>query len=205
MIQLEGLQKSFGKQRILQDVHHTFSQGSKTVILGSNGSGKSTLIKILSGALEATENPPVFTFISKTIEASSLGLFTGIAAPYVALNPLFTLDETLDFHHHFCPFHKNFDRNHWLEKAGLQLHRQKRISTFSSGMQQRVRLILAIANDRPLLLLDEPTSNLDSAGKVFYQELVSNFAMEKTIIVGSNYQQEEYAFCTDQLLLEKHY
>ena len=205
MIVLEGLQKKFGKQHILQDVSYTFQTGSKTVILGSNGSGKSTLIKILSGSLEATEGSPVYTFEGSNVTAKSAGLHVGIAAPYVALNPMFSLKETLAFHEQFCPFPEGFKLTDWLYKAGLAAHEDKRLSTFSSGMLQRVRLLLAVANDRPLLLLDEPLSNLDAEGVQFYTELIRSFALSKTIIVGSNYQKDEYAYCTDELLLEKHY
>ena len=205
MIVLEGLQKKFGKQHILQDVSYTFQTGSKTVILGSNGSGKSTLIKILSGSLEATEGSPVYTFEGSNVTAKSAGLHVGIAAPYVALNPMFSLKETLAFHEQFCPFPEGFKLTDWLYKAGLAAHEDKRLSTFSSGMLQRVRLLLAVANDRPLLLLDEPLSNLDAEGVQFYTELISSFALSKTIIVGSNYQKDEYSYCTDELLLEKHY
>ena len=205
MIVLEGLQKKFGKQHILQDVSYTFQTGSKTVILGSNGSGKSTLIKILSGSLEATEGSPVYTFEGSNVTAKSAGLHVGIAAPYVALNPMFSLKETLAFHEQFCPFPEGFKLTDWLYKAGLAAHEDKRLSTFSSGMLQRVRLLLAVANDRPLLLLDEPLSNLDVEGVQFYTELIRSFALSKTIIVGSNYQKDEYSYCTDELLLEKHY
>ena len=205
MIVLEGLQKKFGKQHILQDVSYTFNTGSKTVILGSNGSGKSTLIKILSGSLEATEGSPVYTFEGSNVTAKSAGLHVGIAAPYVALNPMFSLKETLAFHEQFCPFPEGFKLTDWLYKAGLAAHEDKRLSTFSSGMLQRVRLLLAVANDRPLLLLDEPLSNLDAEGVLFYTELIRSFALSKTIIVGSNYQEDEYDFCTNELLLEKHY
>ena len=205
MIVLEGLQKKFGKQHILQSVSHTFETGSKTVILGSNGSGKSTLIKILSGALESTEGAPTFSINNTVIEAKSIGLCVGIAAPYVALNPMFSLMETLHFHARFCPFPKDFDQNDWIQKAGLTAHKDKRLSTFSSGMLQRVRLLMAIANDRPIVLLDEPLSNLDSDWVQFYKELIHAFALSKTIIVGSNYQEDEYDFCTNELLLEKHY
>jgi ABC-type multidrug transport system ATPase subunit len=205
MIVLEGLQKKFGKQHILQDVSYTFNTGSKTVILGSNGSGKSTLIKILSGSLEATEGSPVYTFEGSNVTAKSAGLHVGIAAPYVALNPMFSLKETLAFHEQFCPFPEGFKLTDWLYKAGLAAHEDKRLSTFSSGMLQRVRLLLAVANDRPLLLLDEPLSNLDAEGVLFYTELIRSFALSKTIIVGSNYQKDEYSYCTDELLLEKHY
>tara|TARA_B100000795_G_scaffold6222_1_gene4580 strand:- start:884 stop:1348 length:465 start_codon:yes stop_codon:yes gene_type:complete len=85
MIVLDKLQKQYGRQKILQKITHTFASNSKTVILGSNGSGKSTLIKILSGALEASDNPPVFTINAKEIAAKEIGLYLTIAAPYVAL------------------------------------------------------------------------------------------------------------------------
>lgn len=57
MVTLNGLEKKFGTQHILRNITHTFESGSKTVVLGSNGSGKSTLIKIISGAVEASNNP----------------------------------------------------------------------------------------------------------------------------------------------------
>lgn len=205
MLVLKDLQKKFGKQHILQHITHTFDTGSKTVVLGSNGSGKSTLIKILSGALEATHGAPKGNFNGSEIPAVELGQHCTIAAPYVALNPMFSLDETLKFHQDFCPFLSTFDVNLWVKKAGLTPHLHKRLSTFSSGMQQRVRLMLAIGSDRPLLLLDEPTNNLDKEGVQFYQDLIHQFASEKTVVVASNYVEVEYAFCTDQLILEKHY
>ena len=205
MLVLKDLQKKFGKQHILQHITHTFNTGSKTVVLGSNGSGKSTLIKILSGALEATDAPPVANIADREIPASELGQYCTIAAPYVALNPMFSLAETLAFHQDFCPFLPSFDSKLWVEKAGLTPHLHKRLSTFSSGMQQRVRLMLAIGSDRPLLLLDEPTNNLDKEGVEFYQDLMQQFTSEKTVVVASNYVEVEYAFCTDQLILEKHY
>ncbi len=94
MLVLKDLQKKFGKQHILQHITHTFNTGSKTVVLGSNGSGKSTLIKILSGALEATDAPPIANIADREIPASELGQYCTIAAPYVALNPMFSLAET---------------------------------------------------------------------------------------------------------------
>ena len=155
--------------------------------------------------MPTTEGAPTYSIDGGNVTAKSAGLHVGIAAPYVALNPMFSLKETLAFHKQFCPFPEGFKLTDWLDKAGLSAHEDKRLSTFSSGMLQRVRLLLAVANDRPLLLLDEPLSNLDVEGVQFYTELIRSFALSKTIIVGSNYQKDEYSYCTDELLLEKHY
>ncbi len=205
MITLGNLQKTFGNQHILQGINHTFETGSKTVILGSNGSGKSTLIKILSGAQEATKNPPQYNFKGKNTASAEAGSICAIAAPYVALNPMFSLTETIDFHRKMCGFTQGVNLDQWINDAGLKPHLNKRIKTYSSGMKQRVRLLLAIASPRPVLLLDEPTSNLDREGVELYRRMIQELATEKTIIVASNYVAHEYDFCSGELLLEKHY
>ena len=120
--------KSFSEETVLSLNDHLIG------IIGPNGSGKSTLIKILSGALEATDAPPSANFTGREIPASELGQDCTIAAPYVALNPMFSLAETLAFHQDCCSFLPSFDSNLWVEKAGLTPHLYKRLSTFSSGM-----------------------------------------------------------------------
>ena len=204
MVTLNALEKKFGNQHILRNITHTFKTGSKTVVLGSNGSGKSTLIKIISGAVEASNNPPEYNF-NKPVAANEAGKLSSMAAPYMALNPMFTLTETLSFHEKMCGFAKTALISEWVEKAGLSKHQSKRIQTYSSGMLQRVRLLMAIASDRSLLLLDEPTSNLDADGVQFYKHLIEHFTLDKTVIVASNYVEREYAFCESELILEKHY
>ena len=104
-----------------------------------------------------------------------------------------------------CGFEETVQLSKLIDIAGLNKHQEKRIQTYSSGMLQRVRLLLAIASSRTLLLLDEPTSNLDKEGIQFYHQLIQEFAIGKTIIVASNYVEREYAFCDSELILEKHY
>lgn len=69
-------------------------------------------------------------------------------------------------------------------------------------MKQRVRLALAILADTPLLLLDEPTSNLDKKAIGWYQKLVTDFSKDRLIIVASNQQEHEYPFCNKHLVVE---
>jgi ABC-type multidrug transport system ATPase subunit len=67
-------------------------------------------------------------------------------------------------------------------------------------MKQRLKLALAIFSETPILLLDEPCSNLDKEGYALYHTLINKYAMHKLIIVGSN-DVQEYNFCTKQLNL----
>jgi ABC-type multidrug transport system ATPase subunit len=87
----------------------------------------------------------------------------------------------------------------------LESSADKELRNFSSGMKQRARLSLAILSDTPLLLLDEPSTNLDQNGVKWYQNLISEFAKEKLVIVCSNYNKEEYSFCDMEFVLTKNH
>ena len=90
-------------------------------------------------------------------------------------------------------------REELLELSGLSSRRGLQIRHFSSGMKQRVRLLLACCSDTPLLLLDEPCSNFDLEAIDWYHSLINRFTAGRTVIVGSNRQEHEYSFCTRQI------
>ena len=87
-----------------------------------------------------------------------------------------------------------------LEKVGLHNAADKQIRYFSSGMKQRLKLAIAIFSNAPILLLDEPCSNLDKEGIELYHDLIQQYALHKLIIVGSN-DPQEYSFCKHQVNL----
>ncbi len=89
-----------------------------------------------------------------------------------------------------------------MELSGLRPSAEKRIWNFSSGMKQRAKLSLAILSDSPILLLDEPSTNLDESSVKWYQDLIAEFAKEKLVIVCSNYNKEEYSFCNKELTIQ---
>jgi ABC-type multidrug transport system ATPase subunit len=82
-----------------------------------------------------------------------------------------------------------------IERIYLEDHRDNRLEVFSSGMKQRLKLALAIMSESKLLLLDEPLTNLDEKGKKWYLNTIEEFTLNRTIIVCSNHQKDEYAFC----------
>ncbi len=90
------------------------------------------------------------------------------------------------------------DKGAVIELLGLQASKNKLIRYFSSGMKQRLKLALAFCADTPILMLDEPTSNLDSQGVDWYLSLVEQFAKDRLTIICSN-QEHEYSFCQHML------
>jgi ABC-type multidrug transport system ATPase subunit len=188
--------KRFNKDWIFQSLNVAFEQGQHYALIGNNGSGKSTLLQILSG----------YTTLSKgSIEWNNADSQTAydqisIAAPYLELVEELTTIEHFKFHATFKFLVDTLSIQEMIQLIGLENATHKQIRYFSSGMKQRLKLALAIFSTSPILLLDEPCSNLDKEGYALYKELIQKYAMHKLIIVGSN-DPEEYAFCTQQINL----
>jgi len=201
-IDLEAVSKRYIQHWIFQDVNYKIAYGDRLAIIGSNGSGKSTLIQILSGSLSPSKGKILFADKSgKQIPIEDVFSRVSITTPYMDIIEEFTLTELYDFQSQFKPFLPNLNRDVFLEISGLTQHRHKRINQFSSGMKQRVKLMVALLSDTSLVLLDEPTTNLDTKSTDWYLGLVNEYAGDRTIVVASNLTRE-YGFTNKQLDIE---
>jgi ABC-type multidrug transport system ATPase subunit len=201
---LHNISKQYKSEWIFKDISLELNTGDRCVILGANGSGKSTLLKIISGAMLPSEGNINYSNDLVNLNSTSekiFGLIT-IAAPYMELIEDHTLAEHIDFHFHFKKKFSSVDLAKVPELIGLKDAANKQIKYFSSGMKQRVRLGLAILSDTPLLLLDEPCSNLDQKGIDWYSQLVREYSNDRLIIVCSNHQKHEYSFCSREFSME---
>lgn len=197
-IKLAGAGKKFGKEWIFRHVDLEIVPGEKIALLGLNGSGKSTLLQALAGFLSLNEGKLEYHHGS-LIEPEKQFQYISLASPYLELIEDFTLAEMIAHAAIYKPFTDGLSTERIIELSGLAVHRNKYIRLFSSGMKQRLKLTLAILADVPVLLLDEPTTNLDATVGAWYGELINTYASGKTIVVASNSIALEYAFCTRQL------
>jgi ABC-type multidrug transport system ATPase subunit len=193
-INLENTGRRFNREWIFRNLNVQFQAGEKYAILGPNGSGKSTLLSVILGSMAPSEGKVSYHLPEQPISAEDIYRHVSFAAPYLDLIEEFTLQETIDFHFQFKRFYAGLDRESLLELLGLRKSQDKALKYFSSGMKQRTKLALACCSDSDLLLLDEPTSNLDREGLAWYHRLILEFAANKLTIIGSN-QEEEYSFC----------
>ena len=166
--------------------------------VGPNGSGKSTLLQLLSGALPTTEGTLTYALNGKTVDSDDWFRQVVIAAPYLELIEELTLSEMLTFHRQFKPFKENMPNEEAADRMLLRPAMHKEIKFFSSGMKQRVKLGLAFFSDVPLIILDEPTSNLDRQGTAWYHEQVRLLRPDQLLLIGSN-DPAEYDFCPNVL------
>jgi ABC-type multidrug transport system ATPase subunit len=197
-ITLENIGRRFNREWIFRGVDHTFVSGKIYAILGPNGSGKSTLLQVLNGSLAPSVGKISYSFDGKFVEAEDVYQYLSLAAPYLELIEEFTLAEMIDFHFKFKPYKAGIDKETITDLLAMPGSKNKMIRYFSSGMKQRLKLALAFCADTPMLMLDEPTSNLDLQGVDWYLSLVQKFAQNRLTIICSN-QEHEYNFCDEQL------
>ena len=197
-IVLQNIGRRFNRDWIFRGVDYTFSMGESYAVLGPNGSGKSTLLSVLNGSLSPSMGSINYILQDKPVEAEEVFKQLSLAAPYLELIEEFTLFEMVDFHFKFKAYRQNLDRDAVIALLNMHDSRNKMIKYFSSGMKQRLKLALAFCSDTPMLMLDEPTSNLDKQGVDWYLGLVQQFALNRLTIICSN-QEHEYSFCKQTL------
>lgn len=203
-IELSNIGRRFNREWIFRGINLILQENNKLAILGSNGSGKSTLLQIISGHLSSSEGKINYSFNSKPTEIDDAYKHIGFAAPYMELIEEFTLKEFFSFHKKFKPFINNYSEKEIIEIIQLEKATNKEIRNFSSGMKQRVKLTCALLSDVPLILLDEPASNLDRESILWFRDIIVKFTSNKIVVVCSNRQQDEYDFCNDQIVIEEY-
>ncbi len=199
-ISLSDAGKRFNRDWIFRHFNYSFETGQSYAITGPNGSGKSTLLQVLSGALMINEGNIQFAIgnSQSAISNDSIYEYVSICAPYLEVVEEMTVKELLEFHHGFKPFIQGCTSESIIEKVGLSSARDKQIRNYSSGMKQRVKLAQAVFSDTPILLLDEPCTNLDAEGISLYHSLIRELSSNRIVVVSSN-DEVEYSFCKERI------
>lgn len=197
-ITLENIGRRFNRDWIFRGIDHSFVSGESYAILGPNGSGKSTLLQILNGSLAPSTGTINFLLNDVKLEIDTVFNYLSLAAPYLELIEEFSLEEMIDFHFKFKPYKTGIDKAQLITLLNLPGSKNKLIKYFSSGMKQRLKLALAFCSDTHMLMLDEPTSNLDAQGVEWYLGMVERYAADRLTIICSN-QEHEYSFCQHRL------
>jgi len=193
-ITLRDVGRKFNRDWIFRQVNLTLESDNVYVITGPNGSGKSTFLQIIAGSLPLTEGKIVYAQGTEPISEDDIFRYISIASPYLEMIEELTLTEAVQFHQQFKSLAHSLRTEDFITHIGLQSARHKFISHFSSGMKTRLKLALACYSDTPVLLLDEPTSNLDSTGIAWYQQLVADTIRNRLVILCSNQPYEYESF-----------
>jgi ABC-type multidrug transport system ATPase subunit len=198
MIEIRGLTKRYGKSVVVDDFSLTVPPGEAIALWGPNGAGKTTVVRCLLGLVD----------FDGTIEIGGLdvrkyGKSTRSQLGYVAQQLAFyddmTVLETLDFSASLR--HLSTERvDEVLEVVDLGGHHGKRVRELSGGLRQRLGLAAALLPDPPLLLLDEPTSNLDAAARESAVALLDDLRCQGRTLVVTSHHLEEVGMLVDRVI-----
>jgi ABC-type multidrug transport system ATPase subunit len=189
-----GIHKKFRQEWVFKALSYTFESGKSYAIIGQNGAGKSTLLKTLAQYSLPNKGKVEFEGITEDVNKQ-----ISFAAPYSELIEEFTLPELLNFLVQINFLEARWDFKAFTSFIDLRPSESKYIKNFSSGMRQKVKLGIALAADRPILCLDEPTSNLDETAKNWFYKALDG-QRHKLILIASN-EQAEINLCTNQIAI----
>lgn len=186
-IVLQRVGKVFNDRPVLRDISATITAPGAWIVSGPNGSGKSTLLRIIAGLLTPTEGEVLYLYNGERLTAHQQRQAVGMVAPDMAIyRPLTALENLRFFARARGLAVQNSDLLEWLEKVQLRSRAHDPVATFSTGMVQRLKLLTALLHRPPVLLLDEPGSNLDEAGTIFIQQTVKEYARHGIVVIATN-------------------
>ncbi len=198
-IHLENIGKKFRNEWIFRGVNVNFKSKESWAITGPNGSGKSTLMQVIAGVIPHNTGNVIYKDKNLTeLNSDTTYRHFFYSAPYIDLIEEFSPVELFNFQSGFREFEDDINLSQFLENTFLNGHENKEIRQFSSGMKQRLKLGLAFFSKSDVILLDEPTTNLDLRGIDWYLSNMEKLIGQKTIIISSN-DKKEYDFCSETL------
>lgn len=200
---LQNITQIFGRRLIFKDINFSFNSGSVYGLAGRNGSGKSTLAKIITGVLTPTRGKIFHKENGTQIKEEKYQDYLGFVSPYLVLYDEFTAWENLG---HFAgirgiEFNEEYIKS-LFDEFGLYERRNDLLKGYSSGMKQRMKFIFALQHKPKLLVLDEPVSNLDIAGKDKVYEIVNREKDNCCIIIASN-EESDLSQCGETIFVEE--
>ena len=202
-IKATGLGMKFNHHWIFKNLDFEFKINNAYAITGPNGSGKSTLLQIISGYITPTTGGLTHTLQGNNLDPNHIYRHLVLVAPYLKLVEEFTLMEQLNFHFQFKTIKTGWNISDIIEIMELKDSIHKQIKYFSSGMKQRLKLGLGFYSQCELLLLDEPTTNLDEPGIQWYLDYIKKSLSDRLVIISSN-RKQEYNWCDQEISLKNY-
>jgi heme exporter protein A len=183
----EGLARVFNRRKIFHGISFTIDPGKVLVITGRNGSGKSTLVKILTQLLSPSAGGVSYRDGGRELEERERLDAVGLVSPYLQLYDEFSARENL----HLAVAMRGGSADErrvteLLDRVALGPRGDDPVGAYSSGMKQRAKYALALVHRPPLLVLDEPMSNLDAEGMEIVRGIMEEQRASGSLVVATN-------------------
>lgn len=199
LLECKNLSKVYIKKQALNTVNLSIERGRIVGLLGPNGSGKTTLIKIINGLLQPTTGEVLINGIAPGVESKKVIAYL---PDKTYLNEWMTIRDLLQF---FADFYDNFN----MEKAkamlkDLNIDETVKLKTLSKGNKEKVQLILVMARDAELYLLDEPIGGVDPAARDYIlKTILTNYNSNASILLSTHLIQDVEQIFDDIIFLNQ--
>ncbi len=201
-LEATDLAMRFGSRWLFRDLSFRLESGEIMSVTGPNGSGKSTLVRILAGVLSPTKGAVKQTVNGNLVPDDRRSQSVGLVAPYLQLYDGLTLEENLRFVLKVrAAAHGPLELQHLMQRVALADRAGDLVGTFSSGMKQRARFATALATGSDLLLLDEPSSNLDEVGVDMVKDIIDGAVSDGKAVVLATNSAQETSWCGKNLAI----
>lgn len=199
MIKTTNLVKAYNGKNVVGDLNLTIENGEVYGLLGPNGAGKSTTILMLLGLIQPTSGECTINGLEVLKNPIKVKEQIGYMPEDVGFYPNLTARENLDYFgklYGMDPVYRKKRIDELLELVGLS-DTKSRIGGYSKGMRQRLGIAKALLNDPPIIILDEPTANLDPKGVSEYRAIIREITgPDRTILIASHILSEVSRVCT---------
>ena len=186
-LSVENISKSFGARKVITDLSFTIAAPGALGIIGRNGSGKTTLLKLLCHLYRPTRGQIEMMRDDNEIKREDFFYHIKMVSPELALYQMLTGLENLRFFATVSGV--EFSRpvlEETLDRVGLTGRGNDRVETYSAGMKQRLKYALSLLTSPPVLLLDEPTANLDDTGRKIAFEIMRQQREKRILVIATN-------------------
>ncbi|MDA1100501.1 MAG: ABC transporter ATP-binding protein [Proteobacteria bacterium] len=204
MIEVEGLVKTFGHLKAVDDISFNVPKGQVLGFLGPNGAGKSTTMKMITGFMTPTAGSVRVAGLDmddRPIAAKAqIGYLPEGAPAYPDMTPIGFLNFAADVRRLDAATRRR-RLDYVIANVHLEAVLEQPIETLSKGFKRRVGLAQAILHDPPVLILDEPTDGLDPNQKHEVRSLIADMAKEKAIIISTHILEEVDAVCNRAMII----
>jgi heme exporter protein A len=188
-------------RKLFMDINVIVPDRSVFVVLGHNGAGKTTFLRVLCGLIPATSGEVVFTLDGKSLSPSEKRAQIGLVSADLELYGDVRAVENLEFFSGVRSLPFTLDKaRELLELVGLKGRGNDYVRTYSSGMKQRMKYAYALLHDPYILVLDEPTTNLDEKGVALVDSVIRR-QREKGIVIMATNEPREVSYADQTLSL----
>ena len=190
-LRAQNLGKWYGQRKVFEGINISLEEKSSLVITGKNGSGKTTLIKILCGLIRPSRGEVTITKDGKTSTSEEIRNYIGLVMPDLELYGELTAGENLHFLGRMRGLTTGKEKlRELISSVGLKGREDDLVASFSSGMKQRLKYAFARLHQPEILLLDEPSTNLDEEGITVVEKIVSEQKEKGMLILATNRKED---------------